>query len=105
MKLSVINNKNGLSFMVRIVHYNDQYGRDMKLNHTDQEPLVEFYDTRFKFDRLGDIILGQFVSRYHFGSLKNHVGGLDLLGYVDDWKLDSDAVKQLRALFQMWGMN
>lgn len=107
MKLSVVTNKETkISFMVRIVERGDNYGHMMQLTHDKDMPMIEFYDTRYKFDRLVDIILGQFVSRYYLGSFKdiNPAGGLCLQGGVSDWYLDSDATKQTFALLEMWGI-
>lgn len=86
MKLSTITNKhNGLTFMVRIVELNDNYGHGMALCHTSTMPMVEFYDTRYKFDSDGGIILGQFVSRYNLSHIKEHgPNGLCLMGGVTE---------------------
>lgn len=101
MKLAVIQNRNGVTFMVRIVHMNDQYGHKFALNHTKTEPMVEFYDTRYKFDRLGDVFLGQFVSRYSLEQIRDTCG-INLQGDVPDWRIDAYAAEQLKALFVMW---
>lgn len=106
MKLATIQNANGIAFNVRVVMLNDSYGHNMCLTHAHKEPMVEFYDIRYKFERDGDIILGQFVSRYNLNTMQRlHPSrGLNLEGGVTDWSLDSKAVSELLALFQMWNL-
>ena len=105
MKLSTVTNQhNGLTYMVRIVELNDSYGHGMALTHTSTTPMVEFYDTRYKFDSDGGIILGQFVSRYNMNIIKEHgPNGLCLMGGVMDWIADNQAMTQLQALLVQWG--
>lgn len=104
MKISTIQNQNGMCFMVRIVELNDSYGQRMALTHDSVTPKIEFYDTRYKFEKDGEIILGQFVSRYNLNSQFKEaiVDGLDLCGGVADWKIDTKAAKELLDLCKMW---
>lgn len=106
MKISTIQNQNGMCFMVRIVELNDSYGQRMALTHNSTIPMVEFYDTRYKLEKDGGIILGQFVSRYHLDTQfkEGIVDGLDLCGGVRDWKLDAKAAKEFLGLCKMWGI-
>ena len=106
MKLSaVLNNGTKIPFIVRIVEYGDCYGHKMQLTHKGDVPMIEFYDSRYKFDRDGDIILGQFISRYNLDTFKEvNPKGLCLQGGVSDWYLDEDAMKQTFALLEMWGI-
>lgn len=107
MKLSVVtNNETKISFMVRIVEKGGRYGHMMQLTHEREIPMIEFYDTRYKFDRYGEILLGQFVSRYNLDTFKTvkPETGLHLQGGVSDWYLDHDAMKQTFSLLEMWGV-
>lgn len=107
MKLSVVTNKETkISFMVRIVERGDHYGHKMGLCHGGDVPMIEFYDTRYKFDRDGDIILGQFISRYYLDTFKEIKpgDGLNLQGGVSAWNLDAGAMKQTFSLLEMWGI-
>lgn len=107
MKLATVQNirTNGMSFNVRVVEKGEQYGLNMCLTHEKDMPMIEFYDTRYKFDKIGDIIMGQFITRYSLDTFKTVQGtGLNLEGGVADWSLDSDAVAQTHALLEMWNL-
>lgn len=106
MKLScVLNNETKVFFMVRIVEKGDSYGHKMQLTHDRDVPMIEFYDSRYKFDRDGDIIIGQFISRYNLDTFKEvNPVGLCLQGGVSDWYLDEHAMKETFALLNMWGI-
>lgn len=59
---------------------------------------VEFYDDRFK-GILFDPEFGQFVSRYYIETLTRDsaslkLNGLNLDGGIDEWSIDSDAMKE-----------
>ena len=98
MKIKIKNIETGITFLARIVKVGDRYGRDMCLVN-DTRAMIEFYDTRHSFDRdpAGEM-LGQFVSRYYVGTLRNsldrrgEVTGLCLDGGVPDWTLDATAM-------------
>ncbi len=68
-------------FNVRIVRAGDRYGLDNCLTHDKDEPLVEFYDSRYPHCEYG-----QFVSRYYVATILgtdrygSGVGGLILDG-------------------------
>ena len=92
------NNSNGVPFNSRIVRKGDSYGLNNCLTHTEDDPLVEFYDARYDHTELG-----QFVSSYSastltgegewsFGSDSRETG-LNLEGSVSDWFVDADQVK------------
>ena len=107
MKLATVQNilSNGSPFHVRVVEHGDEYGHEMCLIHEGHKPMIEFYDVRYHFDKTSDgIILGQFVNRYYVDTIKNHEGGLDLMGGVDGWKLDADAMQSVHNLLVMWGL-
>lgn len=106
MKLSTITNQhNGLTYMIRIVEQGDCYGHNMALINSLDTPMVEFYDTRYKFDHDGDIILGQFVTRYSLNTIKEQgPNAICLQGGVVDWVADNQAMTQLQALLVQWGI-
>ena len=43
-------------FNVRIVRAGDRYGRDNCLTHDKDEPLVEFYDSRYPHTEYGQFV-------------------------------------------------
>lgn len=88
-----ITSKTGVRFCVRFLVQGDAYGLDNCLTweHADR-PGVEFYDTRHPHTPLG-----QFVSRYFAETILETTGGLDLLTYVADWKVDAEAMDIVRA--------
>lgn len=105
MKLATIQNKSGEAFNMRVVEKGDCYGHKMQLIHDKAEPMVEFYDILYRFERIGDTILGQFVSRYYLDTFKTiHGTGLNLQGGVPSWHLDRDAVKQAHSILEMWNL-
>lgn len=64
------NDAHDAAFAMRVVGRGDRYGKDMMLTHALAEPMVEFYDRRWMFDRAPDgTELGQFVSRYFLSTL------------------------------------
>jgi len=54
----------GITWAVRYVRESELYGRDLCLVHEEEDPLVEFYDTRYPHTPIG-----QFVSRYFLSTL------------------------------------
>lgn len=78
---------------VRIVMPGESYGRSDGLVNDYDEPLVEFYDSRFH-----ETEQGQFISRYHLSSITGREVGLDLDGGIDDWAVTADNV----ALATTW---
>lgn len=98
--IKIKNTDTGITFTARIVKEGDRYGRDMCLTHEEgKEPLIEFYDSRYPFDRAPEgEVLGQFVSRYYVSTLRNSlarngdVTGLCLDGGVRDWTLNRPAM-------------
>ena len=51
-------------YNVRIVRKGDKYGREFCLTYDKDEPLVEFYDSRYPHAEYG-----QFVSRYYVATI------------------------------------
>jgi len=51
-------------YNVRIVKKGDKYGLDHKLTHNENDPMVEFYDSRYLHSEFG-----QFISRYYIGTI------------------------------------
>lgn len=103
IRFKIQNQENGLNFMIRIVEPGQSYGRDLCLTNDTGKNLVEFYDTRYDFDKdtEGDV-LGQFVTRYYLDTLfKDETpisqNGLNLDGGVQDWSLDSKAMQDFYA--------
>ena len=102
----------GMDWIVRIVQHNDNYGRDMCLTHdkTDKaDILIEFYDTRYPLAKdPSGIVLGQFVSRYYWGTLESLEGyggnggqlgttGINLYGGVADWTVSAEMLREART--------
>lgn len=86
-------------FNVRIVRAGDRYGRDFCLTHDkEDEPLVEFYDTRYPHTEYG-----QFVSRYYVSTILgtdrygSGEGGLMLDGGVPSWTVSAQDMDTVRA--------
>jgi hypothetical protein len=77
-------------FRVVIIEHGDKYGLNDSITHDSDEPLVEFYDTRYKHTEYG-----QFVSRYYLDTLleKPSGQGLMLHGGVSDWVIDGNAMQ------------
>lgn len=80
------------TWAIRLVEQGDWYGLADQLPHTDVDPLVEFYDTRYPHTDLG-----QFVARYSSSSLlqRQQWPGLCLHGGVPDWTVSDDAMTQV----------
>ena len=86
------NNTNNVPFNSRIVFKGEAYGLNNCLTHDKDEPLVEFYDARYDFDKSPEgEILGQFVSRYYVSTIQGS-RGLNLEGSVNDWFVTGDQV-------------
>lgn len=100
---------NGFDFLVRLVKKGAWYGKDFSIEHRANQPLVEFYDTRFPLVRgLDGQVLGQFVSRYTRAALDGssewssgrNLGqtGLQLGGrHVPEWKIDAPGMRRVLA--------
>jgi hypothetical protein len=93
MKIKVFNDKKtGQSWVVRLIQRGDGYGKQDAVMHEDDEPLVEFFDTRYEHTDLG-----QFVSRYFRRTLlESEAGGLCLQGGVPSWTVHSDCMARVR---------
>jgi len=81
-------------FNVRIVNNGQSYGRTGSLVHDRDDPLVEFYDSRYPHTEFG-----QFVSRYYASTLLDgSTGGLCLDGgNADSWTVSPDGMMLVRA--------
>lgn len=83
-----------IPFTVHLVKNGEPYGLKNSLTHDKDDPLVEFYDARYKHTEFG-----QFINRYESTTLMdNHeveTRGINLHGGVDDWRLDAKAMKQV----------
>jgi hypothetical protein len=96
----------GRQFAVRLVVKGDRYGHELKLTHTDDRPMVEFYDFKdaekpFYIEANGGHSWGQFVSRYYADTLlSGDASGLDLFGGVPAWKVDAGAMAWVRSWLQ-----
>ena len=81
-----------LDWTVRVVFKGDKYGLDMCLVHDNVEPMIEFYDAEYDFDKDVDgSVLGQFVSRYCADTLLediDNVRGICLDGGVPKWSIE-----------------
>jgi hypothetical protein len=83
-----------IPFTVRLVKNGESYGLNDSLTHDKDDPLVEFYDARYKHTEHG-----QFVSRYYATTLMENHGtqtrGINLDGGVPAWYLDPKAMTQV----------
>lgn len=84
-------------FFVRIVRKGDRYGLDFCLTHNENEPMVEFYDTRYPHTEFG-----QFVSRYYLSTtLEGDNTGLCLYGGVPEWTVSAEDMAAVRAWLKL----
>jgi len=81
-------------FNVRIVNNGQRYGATGSLVHDKDDPLVEFYDSRYPHTDYG-----QFVSRYYASTLlEGENRGLCLDGgNADSWSVSADGMTLVRA--------
>jgi hypothetical protein len=104
--IAMIRNKtNGITFAMRLVRQGEAYGRNNCLTHDQAEPLVEFYDTRYRFESSpAGTMLGQFTGgRYNLSTLLQHPGaGLCLHGGVAEWTVDRQAFLLAQDLLTNW---
>lgn len=110
------NPSTGIPFNVRVIQTGDAYGRNNELVYEGDDPMVEFFDARYNFDKTPDgEDLGQFVSRYYLSTLEGkdefstispiHDGtGIDLQGGVDDWVVDSEYIRGLSKFLSENGL-
>ena len=95
--LTIWNTVNKRSFNVRLVEQGDKYGLNLSLTHDEAEPLVEFYDASYDFDKdESGKVLGQFVSRYYMSTLAGEYNGTFGLcldgGSADEWSVDANSM-------------
>lgn len=89
---------NNIMFTARVVEQGDDYGRQFCLTHENSEPMIEFYDSRYKmpdFQKDG-VHLGQFVSRYNKSTFEQIKTGLFLDSGSTDWSLNEKSVKMIQ---------
>jgi hypothetical protein len=100
----LVTNEDGITFAVRLVQRGDRYGLHGCLTHDIEEPLVEFYDTRYDHnsDWLEEFV-GQFVSRYYVETLLGHEGGLCLDGGISDWQVSAGNMVQIKKWLKARG--
>jgi hypothetical protein len=82
--------ENGIPFVARRVDKGENYGRDERIAHQEDDPLIEFYDTRHPHTKYG-----QFVSRYYLSTLQKRDQNQGLCldgGNADVWSIDSGSL-------------
>lgn len=93
MKLKIFHDTDSsMTWAVRIVEQGDKYGLNSCLTHNQDEPLVEFYDTRYEHTDYG-----QFVSRYYLRTILGHKGWVDLNCGVSDWTVGEGCVSRIQS--------
>lgn len=87
-------------FTVRVVRQGERYGLGFRLVHDEAEPLVEFYDARYKHTPYG-----QFVSRYYLNTINNFPPGVSLAldGGVSEWVISSHGMKKVMRFLRQGG--
>ena len=86
----------GVTFNVRMVYRHHLYGLNDCLVHEEDEPLVEFYDARWAWEK-GFGCDGQFVARYYATTLleRDQNYGLALYGRERDWVVDAKTMAEV----------
>jgi hypothetical protein len=85
-------------FNVRILNSGDRYGLNNCLTHDKDEPMVEFYDSRYPHCEYG-----QFVTRYYVSTILGTdgwgqgTGGLILHGGVPAWTVNAEDMDTVRS--------
>lgn len=84
-----IETEHGVPFNVRIIFQGEAYASRF---HTDPDPLVEFYDARYRH-----CFRGQFVARYYLSTLLEGDSdlGLCLDGSTPEWRIDGPAYNKV----------
>lgn len=103
--LAQIINREGKTFTVRLVQKGTRYGLKHCLTHDKDEPMVEFYDADYDFDRDDEgNVLGQFVTRYYLKTLLDKAPGTGLCldGGVPVWSIDARAFAAVAGILQNW---
>lgn len=93
MHIKIFHDKDtGQSWNVRLVRRGERYGLNNDITHNEDDPLVEFFDTRNEHTNLG-----QFVSRYFRSTLlESEEGGLCLQGGEPRWNIQSNCMARIR---------
>lgn len=89
---------NDIPFVVRVVEQGENYGKQFSINHSEPEPLIEFYDARFKMPEYQNdgIYLGQFVSRYPMIDFEHIKTGLFLCSGSTDWSITAENINMVQ---------
>lgn len=100
--LSFTDPATGQEWTARLVTIWGRYGRELCVQHTDAEPMVEFYDAEYKdkpffVEENGGNHWGQFVSRYYLHSFFDLEPGCGLsLNYgIPKWTISAAAVEEV----------
>jgi len=93
-----------ITFRIKLVLRGERHGLRDCLVHDQDDPLVEFFDSRYDNSKFA-LGLGQFISSYYlttllglsqFGPGQHQRGlGLDLQGGVPDWRVDGRSMNQV----------
>ena len=95
-----ITNEQDITFNVRVVYRGGSYGFNDELIYQNDEPLVEFYDTRYKQADTVCGYRGQFICRYLLTTLQDHMDRwpetttLGLLGGQPQWSITGGNVRE-----------
>lgn len=81
-----------LTWAVRVVQKGEPYGLQNRMTYEKDEPVVEFYDTRFPHTNLG-----QFVSRYYLSDIIENIHGICLYGGVPDWIIGQECFSRIHV--------
>lgn len=94
---------NGIIFSARLVVENDFYGSNFSTQHLEKEPIIEFFDARFKDPnyQLDGVYLGQFISRYDLSTFNTIKTGVFLCSGASEWSLNPENVQ----IVQEWAKN
>ncbi len=97
MTTTIVTNNDGREFLARLVNSGTRYGLNDRLVHTEEDPMIEFYDRTYRGETFG--LRGQFVSRYYLSTLTERGGGgLNLHGGVDNWWVSHANVEEALAV-------
>jgi len=99
--IATLHAANGVTFNMRLVRKGQGYGVKLAVIHDKDEPLVEFYDSRYVFSGEPGAEYGQFVSRYYLRMIMG-AGGINLDGGVDAWTIDAGTMALARQILVNW---
>jgi len=90
-----IKNQLGIPFNVKLVFKDESYGKDKCLIHDKDEPMVEFYDSRFDHEPEG-----LFISRYNISAFSEIKTGINLDVNSYKWSIDYEYVAQIQGFIR-----